>query len=245
MRGEESEWTQIPADQSTSTLCEVTARLDPQGRASGRVSHMATGYSALEQRQAWNQVSADSAKCRQHLVETLLPDHAEATITRYELSGVDSLAQPLGVLAGFSELEAGVPAGRQLVLKPFFLAGMARNPFVHETRKYPVDFPHSIREHYRLELELPAGWKCPTLPADVADALPERAGTLTRRYRLEGTKLIYERDLMIQRLRFDVPEYRRLRGFFDRVAETAGEELLLAEEATPAAAAAPARGGRQ
>ena len=230
VRDDEPEWIEIPSDASTSTRLDVTARLDPRGRATGRVTGVRTGYSAVAERTNWKEVGGDSTKCRQHFVETLFPDYAGATIERFAVAGMDSVDRPLGLNLDFSDVDAAVPAGRALALKPFFLAGMARNPFVRPTRAYPVDLPHAIREHYRLELDLPAGWTCPPLPADVTVVLPNHAGQLTRHCELIGSRLVYERDLAVGQLKFDVPDYARLRGFFDRVAETAGEEIVLTEE---------------
>lgn len=236
VRRDEPEWISIPTDQSTSRMIEVSARLDPQGTVSGRVFGQQTGYSAVDARTAWKAVRGDSTKCRQHLTKAFFPEFAGTTVEKFEVSGDDAPGEPLGVLLQFAGTDAAVAAGPELVLKPFFLSGMARNSFRQAERHYPVSLDHAIREHYRLELQLPAGWKCPALPADLSVGLPNGAGWLTRHYEVNGSVLIYERNVIVKQVEFAVSDYQALRGFFDRVAETAGEEVFLTEDSGPQAA---------
>ncbi|MBI2682869.1 MAG: DUF3857 domain-containing protein [Acidobacteriales bacterium] len=111
-------------------------------------------------------------------------------------------------------------------LVPLSIFGAATtNPFRYEKRVHPVYFNYPFQELDTVVLEIPLGYKVENLPQETKEQ-PE-FGMYQSVWKMNGTKIVYQRLLAMMGVFFRQEHYPKLRGFFDKVNSTDQETAVL------------------
>ncbi|MCA8832560.1 DUF3857 domain-containing protein [Hymenobacter pini] len=215
-----SKWVELkPADRLLH-YSQINLTVDEKGGISGKVHQEHGGYLALAQREKLRKLG------EKKYVEELAAGHEGWSIPKYAFKEQAVLHRPLTLEYEFASTGAESPAGT-IYLSPLHDFGTEKNPFLHEERRFPVDFGTGLDETVLVNLTLPTGYELEETPKPMVVELPEGGGRFT--YAVQagtGTVQIMSR-MSLARPVYMAEEYAYLREFFSRMITKQSERLVL------------------
>jgi hypothetical protein len=203
--------------------------LDEHGSVTGSVKVLMNGPEALR----WRQLgfSTDASEVERQFVESmkrLLPQGIEPTFDRFEGMGTPA-TNLLAVVKVSGQLAS--PTGKRLLVPAYFFSTGTHRQFVDEpTRTIPVDLHYTEQVIDDVIFHLPAGYTVESTPPPTQLPWPQHAALVTKSTSAPGVvdiKHIYARTFVL----LDAKEYPALRDFYQKIATTDQQQLVL----TPAA----------
>jgi hypothetical protein len=101
------------------------------------------------------------------------------------------------------------------------------NPFLMNSRKYPVDYGYNIEQTITSSIEIPGNYIVSELPATVRLKLPENTASLTYIVTQSGNIINVKSIFSINKIMFLPSEYNSLREFYDQVIKKHAEPIIL------------------
>jgi Domain of Unknown Function with PDB structure (DUF3857)/Transglutaminase-like superfamily len=216
-------------DNTTTRNADLT--IDPQGGVDGSFTFVFTGQAAMHWRQrALENDVAELKKEFDRELEEILPDGIEAHVDHF--LGLDTPDTNLIAIIPVKGT-AGTPAGKRLLLPGFFFESRGKTPFVsQEKRLEPVDMHYPERTIDIVNYHLPDGMTVEGAPQDSQVSWPGHALFIVKSQTSPG-KFAIAFSVAHGFSTVKAEEYQDLRGFYQKVAATAQEQLVLTS--TPAA----------
>ena len=207
--------------------------LDPHGNVSGTLHFVMGGQEALRWRQEALKSDPDEVKKSfdRWLAESV-PDGVQAHIDQFQ-----ALDDPYQKLSAEIKVEGslGSATSKRLLLPGFFFETRGSHPFVNqEKRVEPVDMEYGAVITDQVIFHLPAGLGVESAPLEAKTAWEGRAA-LTVKERTDPTQVTLARQLVRGFTIVKPEEYQDLRGFYQKVAASDQQQLILV-------ASAPAKG---
>ncbi|WP_375437025.1 DUF3857 domain-containing protein [uncultured Hymenobacter sp.] len=219
-KASESRWISLAPQHRLTEYQQIQLTLDDKGGYTGKVHSEHSGYAGLRQRTQLN------AKGEKKFVEELLHGREGWNLNKYQFSQREALDKPLTFDYELTAAGTDAPA-TMLYLKPMQHFGNARNPFVHEDRKFPVDFGYALDETLIITLTLPAGYEVEELPKAAAIALPDNGGRFVFQAQPKGATIQLMSRLNLSRPVYSAEEYAGLREFYRLVVAKQTEQIVL------------------
>jgi hypothetical protein len=199
--------------------------LDPQGAFTGTFTFVITGQDALHwrQRALENDISEVKKEFDRGL-EEIVPDGVDAHIDHF--LGLDT---PDSNLIAMIKVKGsiGTPAGKRLLMPGFFFESRAKTPFVdQEKRLEPVDMHFPERVTDIVTYHLPAGMTVEGAPQDDKVSWAGHA-VLIVKSQTSPDKFAIAYSIARGFSTAKADEYQDLRGFYQKVAAIAQEQLVL------------------
>jgi hypothetical protein len=104
---------------------------------------------------------------------------------------------------------------------------MEDNPFKMETRKYPIDYGHPVKEKYVLKLTLPEGYEVTDIPKACIIALPDKSARFTYQAGCTGNSVQVTASFEITKTLYMESEYHLLKEFYNQVIAKEAEVIML------------------
>jgi hypothetical protein len=217
LRRDSEEWVGLTASQPSVKRQSLIINLDKDGSAKANVNNTYSGYGYL----TWAAGSEELDDSPERMQNKLQKDNPDVKIIKYEVVR----NEPAKVNAREQmELDASglvIDAGTEVLFSPFVLTDLHENPFLSETRKYPVDlnFPMEISSTATITTN---GLKVKALPESVRFSLPDQTASFTYMAGAAGNGVQLKMVLKIERQIFTEAEYLDLRRFYGEVVKKAG-----------------------
>jgi ribosome modulation factor len=226
------------AENKTTRIGDLT--LDSHGAVTGSLRFVMAGQEALRWRQMALRNDEDEVKKSfDRGLETTVPQGIEAHIDHFL-----ALDDPDVNLVAVIKVEGslGSATSKRLLLPGYFFETRNAHPFVAQDKRLePVDMHYGDLITDQITYHLPAGFSVEGAPQDAKIPWPEHAVLTTKTVSSPG-QIIVARSLA-RGFTFAKPEeYKDLRGFYQKIADSDQQQLVLT--ASPAAnAASPAAKG--
>jgi Domain of Unknown Function with PDB structure (DUF3857)/Transglutaminase-like superfamily len=210
-------------DNVTTRIGDLT--VDTHGAISGTFSIIMIGQAALR----WRQTSlrVDESELKKDFdrdLERIAPEGVEVHVDHFL-----ALDQPDSNLIAMVKVSGtlGTATSKRLMLPGFFFDTRQHQPFVDEDKRLePVDMRYADRISDQVTYHLPPGMTVEGAPQDANVAWPTHALFISRSKTDPGQIIIA--DSLAVAFTFAKPdEYQDLRGFYQKVAAAAQEELVL------------------
>jgi hypothetical protein len=209
--------------------------LDQHGAVTGTLKFIMTGQEALSWRQMALRNDEDEVKKQfDRWLEGTIPDGVQAHLDHW--AGMDTAETKLVAVIKV-EGSLGTATAKRLLLPGFFFATRANSPFVNqEKRQTAVDMHYAEQVTDQVVYRLPAGLAVEGKPQDATIPWPEHAVLVVKSAQEPG-KITVAKQLG-RAFTFAAPdEYQDLRGFYQKIAASDQQQLVLTT-------AAPAAQGR-
>jgi hypothetical protein len=214
---------QTYVDNTTTRNADLT--VDPQGGITGSFTIVINGQAALgwRQRAIENDVTEVKKQFDKEL-EQIVPDGIEAHIDHFV--GMDTPDTNLIAIVT-AKGSIGTAAGKRLLLPGFFFESRGDTPFVNqEKRLEPVDMHYPQRTIDIVTYHLPPGVTVEGVPQDDKVMWENRAMLIVKSQ--TGPDKLTIADSVARNFSTAKPEdYQDLRGFYQKVAATDQEQLVL------------------
>jgi hypothetical protein len=216
-------------ENKTSRIGDVT--VDAHGAVTASFRVVMTGQEALRWRQAALRNDQDEVKKRfDRWLETMVPEGVEAHIDSFV--GLDD---PDGTLIAFVKAQGNIGAAtsKRLLLPGFFFETRGAHPFVaEEKRQQSVDIHYGDVLSDQITYHLPDGFSVEAAPQDAKTTWPDHAIFVNKTVPAPGRITIAR--ILARSFTFVKPEeYQDLRGFYQKIAASDQQQLVLAAAPAP------------
>lgn len=113
-----------------------------------------------------------------------------------------------------------------LYVNPMFGEQIAKNPFVSETRSYPIELPYTTNETYVLMMETPKGYAIEEMPKSAKFELNEGEGLFEYKCSKTEDGIQIRTKLKLNKANFETEDYSYLRDFFAQVIKKQQEQIV-------------------
>jgi hypothetical protein len=215
--------SQTYGENTTTRDAELT--IDAQGGIEGTLMLVMTGQAALHWRHvALENDNSELKKEFDHELEQIVPDGVEAHVDHF--LGMDTPETNLMAMIDVKGT-AGTSAGKRLLMPGFFFESRGRTPFVNqEKRLEPVDMHYPDRTVDVVTYHLPPGVTVEGAPQDDKVSWAGHAVLYVKSQSSPG-KFVIAYSVARAFSTAKPEEYQDLRGFYQKVAATAQEQLVL------------------
>ena len=217
--------TPLQKNTDNSTLHVGTLNISPLGAVSGTLKVAFIGQCAIELRQLGIQSGVDAVKAEINaMIAQQVPAGVQAAVDH--LVYLDDPNKQLLAVIPVSGSFSRNADGRVLLPRTFFEA-QERNPFPAEnTRELPVDMRYPAQEQEQITYVLPTGSTLAGTPQD-ANLKWEENAAYQLHTKVEGSSITDARILARGFTLLDARDYDQLRDFYQKVAATDQQTLVL------------------
>ncbi len=190
----------------------VTAKLEPNGAMSARISELSIGQAAAGERSLYKSKTADEYK---KTIESWISGGIiAASIGRLDCHDEPDSNQFQLDIELTTPKYAQVMQNRLLVFRPTFLSRRESVSFMEGARHYPIEIePEGFEE--QSEIALPEGFAVDELPDTLK--LQSSFGNYDSSLETDGKTLKLHRRLSLKPMFLDADKYAEVKSFFDRI----------------------------
>ncbi|MDR3738089.1 MAG: hypothetical protein P4L40_03625, partial [Terracidiphilus sp.] len=217
---------------ANTTVRTGDVTLDAQGQITGSIQILMVGQEALRWRQT--ALRNDETEVKKQFDKELagvVPDGVEAHVDHF-LGLDDPETSLMAIVKTHGTL--GTATSKRVMLPGFFFEARGHTPFVsEEKRQIAVDMHYGDRVSEQMTYHLPAGVTVEGAPPDANIPWTGHAAFVTKTVATPG-QVVIARTLARAFTQAKPEEYQELRGFYQKVAASDQQQLVLA--AAPATA---------
>ncbi|OWP63648.1 hypothetical protein CDA63_07600 [Hymenobacter amundsenii] len=219
-KSQDSRWVELKTDDRLTSYRQVNLTLDETGSLKGKVHQEHAGYLGFNQREKLRKLG------EKKYMEELATDHEGWSIAKYDFKERETLNKPLTLDYEFASSGGEAPVSI-IYLNPLRDFGAGKNPFLHEDRRFPVDFGTRLDETVLVNLTLPAGYELEEMPKGMVLDLPDGGGRFTYGVQPGPAGLQIVSRLALSKPVYSAEEYAYLREFFGRLIAKQSERLVI------------------
>ncbi|MGS2739554.1 hypothetical protein [Sinomicrobium sp. M5D2P17] len=219
-----SYWYNIIPEQHTQTLISAQISLTGDEYASIKVKESSSFYHALSKRKEMQDTSVEEYK------ESLQDEYDKKgtyELEEYTMNNRKDLEEQL--VERYSFRMEKDPDTQMLILNPFIVGRMDKNPFTLEERTYPVDFGYPFAYVYLIVIDLGEDYEIGELPADRILRLEDGSGKLLFHSSRNGNSVIINARLQFSRSVYAAEEYEGLKKLYTELLSLQNKQPIILE----------------
>lgn len=217
-----NDWVPLTVNQQNERVFFAQTQLDPTGNIRGDFSLMETSYYAYDRARLIKAENSNDDYASKY--EALTPG---LVIEEFEIQNLDDRSQPLTLKYKASyNLSDESPKG-MIYLNPTLNAGIASNPFISESREFPIDFILPWSSKIINTIVIPEGYEIAELPKNAVLALPNQLGTFRYTIGVNGNQIQVMSTLALKTAQILSENYLDLREFYSRIVAKHAEMVVL------------------
>lgn len=216
-----SKWVNLlPSKQAEqNTMLSVT--IDNNLNTTAKVINKLTGHKSY----AFKKKYANVAKVSQ--LEMFENQFKNIQVSNLEIQNLDKLYQPISFNYDVSYSNALDIIDSKIYVTPLLHLGTYENPFVPETRQYPVDFVYPLKTRVIASIKIPDGYTVETIPETLNIAIPKNQGSFQYLVNVSGNTIQVSSQLSISTHIIASNYYKELKAFYDMVINKQLEKIVL------------------
>jgi hypothetical protein len=148
-------------------------------------------------------------------------------VSNLEVQNLDKLYQPISFNYDVSYSNALDIIDSKIYVTPLLHLGTYENPFVPETRQYPVDFVYPLKTRVIASIKIPDGYTVETIPETLNIAIPKNQGSFQYLVNVSGNNIQVSSQLSISTHIIASNYYKELKAFYDMVINKQLEKIVL------------------
>lgn len=217
-----NEWISLKATAKNRIGQSGNVTINADGSTTAEFALSYVGYAGIKERQA---LAKDG---EQKYKESLSKKFPNWSIKEVKFDGKDDLNEAF-VCTIKADISEGVSVlNDKIYLSPSFGLGFSKNPFVSESRKFPIDFATIQEDFQTININLPEGYELEEKPKSERVNLPENSGYLSFQVLAsEGNKLLVMNKLSVQKTLFFAEEYDTIKHFFELAVQKNAQKIVL------------------
>ncbi len=217
----DSYWYDLKPEENNRVQVRIYLKFDPvEQKAAGIMDILTMGYDAVNKNRSLDQYSKEAYLDE---VEKDMTDNFK--ITAYELSDERSDEKKVSERFGF---EVGnILKGDMVYLNPFLFQFFDENPFLMESRSYPIDFGYPRNYKYQININVPEGYEVQELPKDQIVKLGENLAILQFYHQQENSQIGIFFELALKSSFIAAEDYGSLKNLFKDVTDIQKNALVV------------------
>ncbi|MFC7356767.1 transglutaminase domain-containing protein [Jejudonia soesokkakensis] len=216
-----SDWVPLYPSAPATESALVTIDINDDLTLDGSIKSRYTGHYALSKRFSYSNISEEDQR------KKLEKDKGEVEFSNIKFENLETINQPVTLNYDFTSYDAVEEIGGKIYVSPLSFLAVKETPFKSETRNYPIDFSHPLKDRYLFTINLPEGYKVETLPESVAFSLGEESGEFRYAVTNNNNTLKISMELSINQPYIGAEAYGGLKKFFELLVEKQNEKVVL------------------
>lgn len=206
---------------SSREMYMVAAKLEADGKISGKTRVNKTDYAAFAFREKYAKAS------QADYIEQLENQLGDVKISDYTSENRNEPAKPMTETFTFASDNHVEIIGDKMYVSPLLLLGGDKNPFVSETRKLPIYYGYPKQVKYNINIEIPQGYAVESLPKPINIATGENVGTFQFNILQTENKIQVTVAEEITAALVSAAFYEPMREFYRKMIEKQNEKIVL------------------
>ena len=203
-----SYWQAIKTSQKSSTYTKVKFKITGDNDLQGNISINNKGYYAINKRQEIINIT------QEEYVNEFESDHPYIEINDYKIDNINKLDKNL-----MESYDITIENDNQskIIINPFLISKLTRNPFKLNKRDYPVDFGYFRSNTYLLSIVLPKNYIIKNLPENKTISLPNKGGQFILNLKKTNNTINLYSKISINKKVYSSDEYHYLKEFYNQI----------------------------
>tara|TARA_R110000850_G_scaffold203228_1_gene329512 strand:- start:129003 stop:131018 length:2016 start_codon:yes stop_codon:yes gene_type:complete len=151
-------------------ITNMNVQVHENGSIEGKLRNAYTDQFALDFRQQY------AAEEETKYIKSLENKYVSMNISDYKSQNKTDIYKPVVEDFSFVKENAYDKIGDKIYIQPLFFLATSKNPFISETREYPIDFSYPQSETQLVNITLPEGYQVESLPESAILQLPDEVG---------------------------------------------------------------------
>lgn len=208
----------MPSTTSRETV-SIQYDLAENGEVSGKLRKQLTNHMALMFRDRHLSTTKDA------YLETLENENGKIEIADYERDDSD-LNAPVVESYAFKHNSAVDIIGGKIYLKPLLFLADDKNPFLSETREYPIDFGFPTEYKYNVSISIPAGYVVESLPVPMNVSMENKVSQFKYSIATQGDKIQVAYSFNMNEAILSADYYAALKAYFQQLIDKQQEKIV-------------------
>ena len=199
----------------------IKASLDNEGNLEGNMQSSHKNHRAYRFRENFKDEDLDAFITRK---EELF-DHIE--ISNYIANNTDVYEGRVKESLDFYKENGADLIDNKIYIQPLLFLRITENPFKAETREYPIDFGHPMKEMYIVNITVPDGYVVESSPEPIILKIPNNLGQFRFSPKILGNKIQLTVSTEINSSVIGAESYLYVKEFFNQIINKEKEQIVL------------------
>ena len=217
----DSDWVSLQPQKESVDFKYLHAEIDENWVVHGSVRRQMTEYTALQHRNECAELTEDE------YVKRIEKDKGELFVKDLKLENLKNPYEPVSVTYNYDAEDMMEEIGDKIYFSPLLGFAKNENPFVEDSRFFPIDLVYPIKEKYVINIKIPDGYEVESLPKNEKHVLDESSAIFTYIAGLNGNLIQLSLDLDINKTFILPNEYSHLKNFFGLMTKKSEEQIVL------------------
>ena len=218
-----SAWVSLSSTVPAVKSAMVNAEIKPNLSVTGKVQNRFTGNYAFKYRTEYKSLNEEEQR------KEIEKDANQAELSNLHFENLTTLGEPVSLEYDFESMDAVEDVAGKLYFSPLIFMAAKENPFLSETRLYPIDFGYPMKNRYIVNIAIPDGYSVESLPESTVFNLGENTGSFRYLISQNGNKLQLSVEFSINKSFIAAEEYGNLKKFYELLIAKENEKVVLSK----------------
>lgn len=195
--------------------------LDKENKLKGTMLQYYKGYGALSLRNKYRSNPNEA-----EFVKNIKKDKQGLEIDSYKIHNLDNFDEILSEELAVTIEDNVEEAGNLVYLNPLLFERTKENIFKLDTRNFPVDLAHPLKETIRAVINYPENYEIEKLPKGGIFKLPKDKGTFSISFQNQDKTVLVRSIIEINETYFTPEEYFDIKELFKVIVEKQAEQIV-------------------
>ncbi len=205
----------------SQNLYSINATLNEDGALQGVLKARYTKHGAYQFRR--NFVSKN--------LESYISDHETKLegieISNYEAKNTNNYEGYVTESYDFNHENSCDIINGKIYIRPLSFLRLQSNPFVEDSREYPIDFGYPTKETYNIIIDVPEGYEVESMPDAAIIQLPNNLGGFKYLLDYQNRKIHLSINFEIAKAMISADNFEYLKEYFNQIVLKESEQIVL------------------
>lgn len=178
-----SEEVDLMPKTASNNLVMMQYVIEANGKITGKLRKQKTNHNAISFRSEIENIKEEE------YLEKLENENQKIEISNYSRTNEKDIKSPISETFSFTGTNLCDIVGEKIYINPLLFFTKQQNPFIQETREYPVDFGFPFLNKFTINIEIPQGYVVETLPQSTQLNMEDNLGAFKYVANNEGNKI--------------------------------------------------------
>jgi hypothetical protein len=214
--------TLTPNQEKSAENTILNLQIEKDGSLTGDLMKGYAGYVGLNVRRSINKIG------KEEYLKDLKKSYGYWDVLSYELKDFDNPEKQLAEIVKVKINYETQASGKYLYISPMLFKRSEENPYIQETRTYPIDLLYNYKESYQVRLAVPQDYKVLEMPKPQTVKLPDNTAAFTYNAMLDSVNnmLIITSVLRFDKMQYSSDVYPLLRTLYNYMIGKHAEPLV-------------------
>ncbi|MEX2349966.1 MAG: DUF3857 domain-containing protein [Flavobacteriaceae bacterium] len=204
-------------------ITNLNVQVHDNGSIEGKLRNAYTEQYALDFREEY------AAEDENKYVKDIENNHVSMIISDYRSQNKTDIYKPIIEDFSFVKQNAFDKIGDKIYFQPLFFLAVTKNPFLSETRKYPIDFSYPNSTTQLINITLPEDYQVESIPESVILQLPDELGEFKFMISKNGNGIQLSVSSEIRATLLPAQYYDALKQYYAAMVEKQTEKIVLSK----------------